>query len=53
MIIVDEYRARAERCEREAKLAQNADIRVQLENIAQQWRELATIRERRLYDEEF
>ena len=53
MIIVDEYLASAERCDREAKLAQNAEIRVQLEHIAQQRRDLAAIRKRRLHVEKF
>jgi hypothetical protein len=51
MIKAKEYRSRAEQCERDAKLSLDADIRKQLERIAQHWRELALLRERRAQDE--
>jgi hypothetical protein len=51
MITPEWYRARAEQCERDATLAINASIREQLERIAQQWRELALLRERCVLEE--
>ena len=51
MIKANDCRARADQCEREAKLAVNTEIREQLERVAQQWRELAQLRERRARDE--
>lgn len=38
-----QYLARADECEREAKKACHAEIREQLQQIAEQWRELAAM----------
>jgi hypothetical protein len=46
MIKPEWYRARADQCEREAELPRNTHIGEQLKRIAQQWRDLALMRER-------
>ena len=48
MIKVDQYRARADQCEKEAAVILNLEIKAQLERIAEYWRELAHLRERYL-----
>jgi hypothetical protein len=42
-----EYAKRADRCEKEAAAASNAEIKAQLERIASYWRELALFVEQR------
>jgi hypothetical protein len=48
MIKADQYRMRADQCEKEAAAIFNPEIREQLERIAEYWRELAHLRERYL-----
>jgi len=43
---VEQYRMRADQCDKEAALTLNLEIRAQLERIAEYWRELANLRER-------
>ena len=48
MIKADQYRMRADQCEKEAAMILNPEIKGQLERIAEYWRELAHLRERYL-----
>ena len=48
MTKADQYRARADQCEKEAAVISNPEIRAELERVAEYWRELARMRERYL-----
>jgi hypothetical protein len=48
MIKADQYRMRADQCDKEAAMILNPEIKGQLERIAEYWRELAHLRERYL-----
>jgi hypothetical protein len=43
-----DYRERADRCEKDATVTLNFEIKAQLERIAQYWRDLALLAERRI-----
>jgi hypothetical protein len=48
MTKANQYRMRADQCEKEAAVIFNHEIKAQLERIAEYWRELAHLRERYL-----
>ena len=52
MTRADQYRARADQCEKEAAVILNFEIKAQLERIAEYWRELAHLRERSLENQQ-
>jgi hypothetical protein len=43
-----DYRERADQCEKDAAATPNFEIKAQLERIAQYWRDLALLAERRI-----
>jgi hypothetical protein len=50
MTKADQYRARADQCEKEAAVILNLEIRAQLERVAEYWRDLAQLAERQLVE---
>jgi len=50
MTRADQYRARADQCEKEAAAILNREIKAQLERVAEYWRDLAQLTERQLVE---
>jgi hypothetical protein len=50
MTKADQYRARADQCEKEAAVILDLKIKAQLERVAEYWRDLARLAERQLVE---
>ena len=50
MTRADQYRARADQCEKEAAVILDLKIKAQLERVAEYWRDLARLAERQLVE---